>query len=286
MTKVWVLGGNGLVGEALKKTAGEHLTFLTRAQLDLLSPPSQLPFAEGDTIVDLVPPPFTRNSVNVQPLEYHNQFTGPHCEFISKALQTGIKKYLFFGSGGTAYGNGKPGFFFKETDLTAPISTYGESKIMVEDFLLKQGKSHPCSIIIFRPSNIFNCHPASPLQKGLIGVFKKRIESNLPLQIFGDLSIAKDYVASKDVADAVMAAVTKDVSGIFNLGSGKVYSIGDIVAAFEKAWGREAQKEFLPGIPNDVTWFGLDIKKIQNELEFSPKIDVINWIETNTNPQS
>ncbi len=286
MTKVWVLGGNGLVGEALKKTAGEQLTFLSRAQFDLLRPPHNLPFGKGDIIVDLVPPPFPRESLHVQPSEYHNQFTEPHCDFISRALQTGIKKYLYFASGGTAYGIGGSGEFFKETDRLAPISAYGESKIIVEDHLLKQGQLYPCSIIIFRPSNIFNSDPASPLQKGLIGVFKKRMESNLPLQIFGDLSIAKDYVASEDVADVVMTAIRKDVNGIFNLGSGKVYTIGDIIAAFEKSWGRVAEKEFLPRVPNDVTWFGLDISKIQNELGFSPKIDVINWIETNTNPQS
>ncbi len=283
MTKVWVLGGNGLVGEALRKTAGAKLTFVFRDQLDLLNPPLQLPFAKGDTIIDLVPPPYPRESLNLKPSEYHEQFTRPHCEFISMALKSGIKKYIFFSSGGTAYGIGAQGKFFKETDPTAPISSYGESKIMVEDFLMKQGQSDPSSVVIFRPSNIFNSNPASPLQKGLIGIFKKKMESNLPLQIFGDLSIAKDYVSSEDVAEAVMLAVRKDVSGIFNLGSGKVYSLGDIIAAFERSWGREAKKEFLPRFPNDVLFFGLDISKIQNELEFSPKIDVIKWIETNTN---
>lgn len=286
MTRVWVLGGNGLVGEALKKIAGQELTFLSRAEFDLLNPPPKLPFAEGDTIVDLVPPPYPRDSVQIKPFEYHNQFTRPHCEFISKALKTGIKKYLFFGSGGTAYGIGKPGYLFKETDLTAPISAYGESKLMVEDFLLKEGNLHPCSIMIFRPSNIFNSHPTSPLQKGLIGIFKKRVESNMPLQIFGDLSIAKDYVSSEDVAVATMLALRKNISGIFNLGSGKVSSLGEIISAFERSLGRETKKEFLPGITNDVTWFGLDISKIQNELGFSPKVDVIKWIETNTSPQS
>ena len=96
MTKVWVLGGNGLVGEALKKSAGEQLTFLARAQFDLLKPPLHLPFAKGDIIVDLVPPPFPRESLNILPSDYHDQFTKPHCEFVARAMQSGIKKYLFF----------------------------------------------------------------------------------------------------------------------------------------------------------------------------------------------
>ena len=68
----------------------------------------------------------------------------------------------------------------------------------------------------------------------------------------------RDYIHVMDLADAHVAAVQKSLVGEFkgwsalNVGTGRGYSVLDIVAAFEKASGKKVPYEFAPRREGDI----------------------------------
>lgn len=281
MKNIWVLGSNGLVGEALKKNSSNtndySFHFLERKDFEIGNT-NTVPFKEGDIVVDLVPSPFPREELNLTREEYHQRFTDKHLAFIELAIKSGLDKYIFLSSGGTIYGDNPNKVNFIETDQLNPVSFYGESKKIIEDFLIKITGTHHTNYTILRCSNIFNADAGSLKQTGLIGVYLNRFRNKQTIDVFGDEGISKDYIANSDVADAILSVLQKGNNEVFNIGTGKSYSITNIINAFEKSFNQKAVISYKASIRNDVKKFVLNSDKANGILNFKAKVDVIDWI--------
>jgi len=285
---IWILGGHGLIGEALKKVI-HHQDMLfkvpTRAEFEL-GRSDHLVLSKNDFIIDLIPSPAPRIFPGLSYEEYHLRFIKPHLEFIQRSVRAGIKKYIYVSSGGSIYGRTDNQTPLTEKDILNPVSYYGMAKKLEEETLIYQSLANKSAFLILRPSNVFNSDTRSLRQTGLIGILKTKFENKEPIDLLGPVSIAKDYIANSDVAEAILSAIRSEHSGIYNIGSGRTYTIGEIVSAFEKSFQFVAIKNQRPMLDNDVPWFCLDTKKAHSELNFKAQVDVIHWIESNTNPQS
>lgn len=284
--KIWVLGGSGLLGNALKSlvdSQNSKWNFPTREQIDINVHNQILPFSQEDTVVDLVPPAYVRESQNLTNDEYHQRYTNPHLDFITRVCNSGVKKYIFVSSGGSVYGKKQNRIPFSESDNLNPISFYGESKMLQEKKLSAEASKNNVLYSILRPSNIFNENFESPIQKGLVGTMLKKIIVGEAVDIFGTTSIAKDYVASSDVAQAIFKSIDYNQNGIFNIGFGKTTSILEIIEAFEYRFKTKVSLNLKPFNNQDVDWFALDVSKAHSILDFKAKIDLIKCIGSNTN---
>lgn len=275
MIKCWVLGGNGLVGQSLKDWSSSQkdieYVFLSRSDFEL---GNKLPeIKEGEIVVDLIPCPAPRVHPNMDRLEYHRQFTEPHLKMLEGLKQIKIKKLVFLSSGGTVYGKSKDNEIFKENHELKPISTYGESKLKQEQLV-----STFKSFVILRPSNIFNSNINSKIQRGVIGTFLQKFRAHDKIEIFGNIEIEKDYISSKDMAQAIHLACLSPNNGIFNIGSGETTSLSEIINAFEKTFQYVIEKIEHPYFENDVLHFRLDISSARDKLGFGPKDKVVEWI--------
>ena len=129
-------------------------------------------------------------------------------------------------------------------------------------------------------------NPVGAHQSGHIGEDPQGIPNNLvpyiaqvaagqrkKLNIFGndydtpDGTGVRDYIHISDLADGHLAAldyITRN-SGVdaVNLGTGRGYSIMEMVDAFEKAFGRAVAHDIMPRCPRDLDIYFADVSKAE-----------------------
>ena len=104
----------------------------------------------------------------------------------------------------------------------------------------------------------------------------------LELEIYGDDyntpdgTGVRDYIHITDLVDGHIAALTyaqnHQGSEIFNLGTGKGYSVYEVVRAFEAATGRSVPYQIKDRRPGDIDIFYADPSKAESQLGWSAKL--------------
>ena len=191
-----------------------------------------------------------------KPLEYYENNIGGMIALLDVMREFNCKN-LVFSSSATVYGNPHT------VPITEyfPLSTtnpYGSTKLFIEYILKDLAKSDPeFNIAILRYFNPVGAHPS-----GMIGEDPNGIPNNLcpyitkvlvgqleKVHVFGadyptkDGTGVRDFIHVVDLAKGHVLAVRKllDKSGLFvvNLGTGRGYSVLEMIAAFSKAAGKE-----------------------------------------------
>lgn len=98
------------------------------------------------------------------------------------------------------------------------------------------------------------------------------ILKELPIKVWGDGSVVRDYVHATDFAKACLAAVQVDKVGTLNIGSGEGISIKNLIASVEQAAGKKAIIEWLPGRNFDVPRVVLDCSLAKQQLDWQPSV--------------
>ena len=202
---------------------------------------------------------------------------------VDKLIDLGIKTFVY-SSSAAVYGD--PGMkMCKEIDTCNPISSYGASKLMMEQFLKDYHKAYGVSSVGLR---YFNAAGADP--EGEIGELRKEETHIIPLAIkasrqlktfkmFGnkydtqDGTCVRDYVHVMDLADAHIKALNyvteNSVAEIFNLGSGAPCSNKELLETVQKHTGK-MNIEIHSNRPGDPAYLVADISKVKRILEWEP----------------
>jgi UDP-glucose 4-epimerase len=192
--------------------------------------------------------------------------------FLKSALAAGVKKIIFVSSGGTVYGNARSQPI-RETDPTDPICSYGITKLAIEKYLALFEFLHGLRFVAFRVSNAFG-EKQRPGPQGVIAAFMQKAAKGLPLEIWGDGSVVRDYVYVHDVVDALIrGAEYEGPCRVFNVGSGAGRSVNEVVEALRGVTGRPIECIHEASRPVDVPKSVLDISLIRQELAWSPRTD-------------
>ena len=152
-------------------------------------------------------------------------------EALALAAATGARRFVNFSSGGVAYGE-TPVCATEESPV-APISPYGIHKIAAE--ALVAAATIPS--VTLRPANIYGPRQRTDLEGGVIAIFAGRWRSGQPLVVRGPGTAERDYVYVGDIANAVRAALERDVTGVYNIGTGVATSVNALVAAMAGVLG-------------------------------------------------
>ncbi len=215
---------------------------------------------------------------------------------------------LAFSSSATVYGEPKSVPIYEDFDLHIS-NPYGRTKLMIEDMLRDFSKVNPqFNIALLRYFNPFGAHPS-----GLIGEDPNGIPNNLvpyitqvavgklpKLNIFGndyptpDGTCIRDYIHVCDLAEGHILALNKLFTNCglvtYNLGTGKGYSVLEVLRAVEKAVGKEIPYVFAPRRAGDIAVCYASPQKAYEELGFKAKYtiedmarDAWNWQKNNPN---
>ena len=220
-----------------------------------------------------------------KPIEYYyNNITGTL--ILCDVMRNHGVKNIVFSSSATVYGD--PAFIpiTEECPKGKITNPYGQTKGMLEQVLTDIYVSDPeWKVVLLRYFNPIGAH-----KSGLIGEDPKGIPNNLVpyvaqvaigklkcLGVFGndydthDGTGVRDYIHVVDLAKGHVAAIKKVEKTepgvlIYNLGTGKGYSVLDVVHAFEKACGKEIPYEIKPRRAGDIATCYADPTKAKNEL--------------------
>ncbi|MBO6263494.1 MAG: UDP-glucose 4-epimerase GalE [Clostridia bacterium] len=191
-----------------------------------------------------------------KPLEYYENNIGGMIALLDVMREFNCKN-LVFSSSATVYGNPHTVPITEDFPLST-TNPYGSTKLFIEYILKDLAKSDPeFNIAILRYFNPVGAHPS-----GMIGEDPNGIPNNLcpyitkvlvgqleKVHVFGadyptkDGTGVRDFIHVVDLAKGHVLAVRKllDKSGLFvvNLGTGRGYSVLEMIAAFSKAAGKE-----------------------------------------------
>ena len=199
--------------------------------------------------------------------DYINEFKNvifPSIELMEFCANEKIK-FVYFSSGGTIYGNRTTLQPFVETDNMEPISYYGWSKQMMENSI--------------RPSNPYGHGQNLYGKQGLVAVAIGKIIENKSVEVWGDGSAIRDYIYIEDLASVFYQLINKDICNeTINLGSGRGYSVNDVLAFLKIISKVDFKIEYKNARPVDVSNMVLDVEKMKRTVDviLTPMLDGIS----------
>lgn len=226
------------------------------------------------------------------PLRYYQNNLTSTLVLLEVMKEHGVHN-LVFSSSATVYGDPATVPITEEFPLST-TNPYGSTKLMIEMILKDIAKADP----EFNPILLRYFNPIGAHESGRIGEDPNGIPNNLvpyitqvaigkleKLRVFGDDyptsdgTGVRDYIHVVDLAEGHVAALKlfgedgKANCGlrIYNLGTGKGYSVLDMVKAFGKAVGRPIPYEIVARRPGDIPACYADCTKAKKELHWEAK---------------
>jgi UDP-glucose 4-epimerase len=190
---------------------------------------------------------------------------------------TGVRRIVYFSSGGTVYGNPSVSPV-PESHPLHPISSYGVVKVAIENYLRMYQQLGDLDPVILRPSNPYGPRQSTAGVQGAVAAFLGLAARGEPVRIWGDGEVVRDYLYIDDlVALAATAGLSRE-TGVFNVGSGEGHSLNALVGVVSRVIGRPLPVEYLPGRPFDVRRVVLDIHVAKAAFGWSPTITLEDGI--------
>lgn len=183
-----------------------------------------------------------------------------------------VRRIIFISSGGTVYGIPRHNPI-DETHPTDPICSYGIQKLTIEKYLQLYRSMARLDSLVLRVSNIYGESQSPVGRVGAIAHFTDRAKNGLPIEIWGDGSIIRDYIHVDDVVDALVSSMQYNGSDrLFNIGTGRGVSIKQLVEMICVRLGRKIPCEYKPSRGFDVKENVLNVTRARSELMWTPSI--------------
>ena len=310
MSKVLVTGGAGYIGahvaaELLKSgysiriyddfSNGLHRRvdgkFRDIVEGDMLDRVKLLAALDGiDAVIHLAAKKSVEESVK-DPLKYYENNVGGSLNLLGAMAAKGVKQLVYSSSAAVYSPNDKEAVV--EDDPTAPLSPYGASKLLAEQLISSVGSAEQISNISLRYFNVVGSNIAEfgdNSKDNLVPKVFLALKNGKRPQIYGsdyptpDGTCIRDYIHVQDLALAHLAALKKVESGyvsqVYNVGSGKGYSVKEMMDQISKSIGRDINPEVSPARAGDSPKLIASIDKIKVQLGWSPKASLEEMIDS------
>jgi UDP-glucose 4-epimerase len=306
--KILITGGAGFIGSVIssylldneyevvviddlstgnKIALDERTTFFQGSILDKSSLTTAL--AGVDTVIHCAAKSIVEESVSKPELYEQVNYQGTKV-LLDVMSQVGVNK-IIFSSTAAVYGEAKTQPISESAALSA-LNPYGESKIKCEEEIGKKA-ADGLAAITFRYFNV-----AGSYKNNLGKVFFENHENEshlipkilnkldkgdkeVTVDVYGDKwqtpdgSCIRDYLHVKDLAHAHLLALNKLTKGghqIINLGSGKGYSVFEVIDQINKSVGVKLNRNICPARSADPAVLLADISKAKEILGWQPKL--------------
>jgi UDP-glucose 4-epimerase len=187
-----------------------------------------------------------------------------------------LKKFVFMSSGGTIYGDSLGKTYLNESSTLSPISSYGFSKLLSENYIEFLSRNYSFQTIILRPSNVYGLHQNLNKPQGIIGFAFDSIIKNKEIILYNEGRVTRDFIHVDDLANALFKCLETDSIlnqvSVYNVGSNIGLTIAEILQMLTEITKKDLMIKYMPARPIDCNYNVLDINKIQNELHWVPEI--------------
>ncbi len=301
--KYIIIGHSGYIGRTLLEqtaTDGDYILGISRRKIyrensNILD---NLIEIEADIFNDDIKLDFKLNSRPVVYLLAHNslinffykrkslQYTFEKSSSLYENLINNIKylnpkKLIFVSTSGSLYPNSIFTNPSTEKDLINPISDYGLSKFIIENYLTNFSESYNINLIICRVSTVYG--PSNSKEFGLINYLIKCSEENLTPILYGKETF-RDYIHISDLVNILIKIANYQLMHkTYNISYGKSYSCLGIyqkVKKFLKVFNMKLKDFEDKGKRlGEHEKIFISSNRLKNEIGWYPKININSGIK-------
>ncbi len=197
-------------------------------------------------------------------------------------------RIVFISTGGAIYGHGNS-YPHKESDTLKPLGMYGYGKSVVESYLELCSRRSNLDYLVFRPANPYGPGQIPGTGQGIVATFLYKISRGLPIQVWGDGTIVRDYLYIDDLIAGLISAMKFELMDkrVFNLGAGHGYSINQLIVEMQNLVNEKIDVIYSDGRPVDVDQVVLDCSLASEHLNWSVKTSMsqglfktFDWIKS------
>jgi UDP-glucose 4-epimerase len=226
-----------------------------------------------------------------QPLHYYRQNVDGLLTLLETCRDRGVERFVFSSSAAT-YGMPDVELVTEDT-ATAPLSPYGETKLVGEWLLRDCATAYGLQVMSLR---YFNVAGAAAPELGDPGVFNlvplvfQALQDGRRPRVYGDDyptpdgTCIRDYVHVSDIADAHLAAARALDGGAdgatYNIGRGRGSSVLEVLEVIGRVTGRDVSHDVVARRPGDPARIVAAVDRIRDGLGFVARHDLDAMVES------
>lgn len=242
---------------------------------------------EFDKVINLAAQAGVRYSID-HPYDYIQSNIVGFINILETCRHNNIK-HLIYASSSSVYGLNEEQPFTEEDKVDRPVSLYAASKKSNELMAHAYSKLYGIHTTGLRFFTVYGPYGRPDMSPTL---FADAIANNKPIKVFNNGEMFRDFTYVDDIVNGIANIVNSDQPinednlyyGIYNIGCGHKEKLLDFISEIEKAFGKEAKKEFLPMQPGDVVTTYASTEKLEKDFGYKSKITIkdgipkfINW---------
>lgn len=201
---------------------------------------------------------------------------------ILKAMRKhGIRTIINASTGGAILGEVPPPVH--EAMMPAPESPYGASKLAVEGYLNAFSCSYGMNACSLRFSNVYG--PRSWHKGSVVATFMRQILAGKDIDVYGDGEQIRDYVYIDDLCDGILKALNANISGVYQLGTGKPTSINQLISLISNTVSPDytVKVNYHDARAGEIYKTWCDISKAQKTFGYNPVTILADGIQNTWN---
>lgn len=227
------------------------------------------------------------------PAKYYRNNVAGTLSLLDAMLEGGVK-YLVFSSSAATYGESGEGLITEDSPQR-PTSVYGQTKLMMEQFMADFDRAYGMRYVALRYFNAAGAHKSGEIgeahdpESHLIPVIlQAALGVRDHIGIYGDDyptrdgTCIRDYIHITDLADAHIRALDYLKNGgkstHYNLGNGNGFSVKEVIETARRVTGRAIPARVEGRRPGDPATLVASSEKIKRELGWDPQYDSLEEI--------
>ena len=258
---------------------------------DVLDRQALISACEGmDAVIHLAAKKAVGESVD-NPLKYYENNVGGTLNLLAAMSLKGVKKLVFSSTAAVYAPSDK--LSITESDLTEPLSPYGQTKLLSEKLISAVASAEDLSAISLRYFNVVGAlrdEFADNSKDNLVPKVFAALKAGKNPEIYGsdyhtkDGSCIRDYIHISDLAKAHLVALEKvfitKVDEVYNVGSGTGYSVTEMINQIAESIGKPITPTLSPRRPGDTAQLIASISKIERDLGWKPERSLKEMIDS------
>lgn len=272
----------------VRARVSDDVAFVEASVLDADAVRAALIEYSVDGVVHLAAKKAVGESVE-QPLHYYRENVTGVVSLLEAMRDTGVTR-LVYSSSAAVYGE-PPWSPIREETPCAPLSPYGETKLIGEWLVRDAAAAQPLSWVALRYFNVAGAASAQLRDtsvNNLIPMVYAALARGEAPQVFGtdyptpDGSCIRDYIHVADLAEAHVAAAKyceeEQAAEVFNVGRGEGASVWEVMAAVSEAVGRDIGAVATARRPGDPPELVASAERIEGVLEWRARLGLAEMV--------
>lgn len=281
LKSILITGANGFIGKHLSKMMAAnddtvvhlfghpHHELLDQDSLDAV-----IKTNKPDTVVHLAANSQLRQSIH-DPIMDAKKNILASVTLLEWCVKCGVKNVVYTSTGGARYGETDYISCFSEDVRPKPISPYGISKRVVEDYLEYYSRMYGINCIALCLGNVYG--PGDDYTKNrIIPTILHKLQNGDTVQIYGNGLNYRDYVYVYDVCRLIQRLATHGFSVpnlIYNI-STSPHTINELMTMITAITGLEINREYIKSKPGEIKNVKLDCRQAEYYLGWKPQYSI------------